>query len=311
MPLRFTPERRDEGTSRWGDVRLNDARAEVSGASGEAARVGEEKGLRRPLTEADAEYWGNYLETAPFDMLQVARGTPEEAEAANQQVLRFLDVRVPPGDGRRAPAIDQKTAARIYSWVMGHPVQQRTSTYDPTGRFGFCFGRATHVHLKALHEGVEKDKIRKVWLVGSFKTSDGGTWGHHVATMIQAEEGGWWVIDKLVNRPMRHDEWYRAMKQRLLQGEDKSLNLFVTPAERFAPFSPDTYSPASSKRTGTLTGYNGYFRDMMRHLQRDALRKVELRDEKAAREALRHEARQDEARQAEAPALRPTPAEYP
>ncbi|MBX9766566.1 MAG: hypothetical protein K2X47_04785, partial [Bdellovibrionales bacterium] len=66
--------------------------------------------------------------------------------------------------------------------------------YDPTSKFGFCFGRAFFGNILLQKWGVHPESIKKAFLYGPMSGGLFG-WGFHVAVMVAREGGGFWVLD--------------------------------------------------------------------------------------------------------------------
>ncbi len=169
-----------------------------------------------------------------------------------------------PGTPQRLPSMSRLEADDLYRYLSCHPVagMKHIRKYDPQGNFGFCFGRATAVHLEALRRGLARPRIMKIWGVGPMK----GGWGHHVATLVAAKEGGWWAIDPEISRVVSGTEWIQWLKSEQ-ENAASPLVFFVSEAERFGP-SPGKYTATDLYGTGTDDIYNGYFRDLIEEAPR-------------------------------------------
>jgi hypothetical protein len=164
-----------------------------------------------------------------------------------------------PATPQRLPSMSRPEADDLYRYLSCHPVagMRHIRKYDPKGNFGFCFGRATAVHLEALRRGLARPRIMKIWGVGPMK----GGWGHHVATLVAAKEGGWWAIDPEIGRVVSGTEWIQWLKSEQ-ENAANPLVFFVSEAERFGP-SPGKYTATDLYGSGTEDIYNGYFRDLI------------------------------------------------
>ena len=111
-------------------------------------------------------------------------------------------------------------------------------------------------HLELLNSGVQKDKIRKLWAVGSFQAG-GNNWRYHVTTIVKGDDGQWWAIDPIFGTPVSAKEWYRKMKGFDVGGD---MILFTSEAKRFGPSSPDQYNRPHLN----LDAYNNYFNDLLK-----------------------------------------------
>ncbi len=145
-------------------------------------------------------------------------------------------------------------------------VHRYHACYDPTHKLGFCFGRATIIHMEALIRGVHPRAIKKVWVVGDFNGLD-----YHVATMVRLGANNWVVFDTNFGKPILARHWFKAM-QDLKTPSSKELMYFVTDPNRFSPFTAAPYSSVDLFNTQTLTYdrtldfYGGYLHDYFEDL---------------------------------------------
>lgn len=188
--------------------------------------------------------------------------TPEEAVAMNNEVIKQMDAEsAAEYSGKRINAIDKKTARNLYEEVTRHPVARllKVNKYDPEHKMGFCFGRAMTSHLEALHMGLDKNSIRKVFVAGSMKAIVGDIiWQFHVATAVKSSDGGWWVIDPFVGKPVKLDQWYAKMYKQDTKG---TLRLYVTEASRLGATDGAHYNRAHLMEDY----YNNYFKDLIQY----------------------------------------------
>jgi len=158
----------------------------------------------------------------------------------------------------------------IYNDAANEKVHINHSCYDPKGTVGFCFGRATIVHMEALIRGMNPDSIRKIWIVGEMQ----GGWGHHVATMIKGKDG-WNVLDPNLGRVVTIEEWIKAYEPYKLKTAKQELMLFVSRADRFGPYSSQNYTGVDLFNTTTThyerseDFYRGYFTDYFESLDKE------------------------------------------
>lgn len=164
----------------------------------------------------------------PFegDMMAVKENLPTKAVAKswNQGLLNSLKAE-PVRTTRLGPAERDE----LFAVVRDHPVASRAKVpdYDPEGRIGFCFGRAACAHLEASMRKVPKEDIRRFYIVGKLRSSDGTNWQYHVTTAVRGEDGLWYAIDPITSRPMPIDDWYQLMAKsfdpdgRMMMFQDK------------------------------------------------------------------------------------------
>ncbi|RZA08733.1 MAG: hypothetical protein EOP11_03980 [Proteobacteria bacterium] len=134
---------------------------------------------------------------------QMSLGTPEEAEFWNRTLIDAVDgLPKPKPAAKRLPSLNPEQRAALLKLVDKHPVADAKfyDKYAPEGGTGFCFGRAITAHIEALRMGLDKESIKKIWIVGAMEgTSD--SWGHHVATIVRGPKGKWYTIDPNYDTP--------------------------------------------------------------------------------------------------------------
>ncbi|MCO4795032.1 MAG: hypothetical protein KC493_15050 [Bacteriovoracaceae bacterium] len=192
------------------------------------------------------------------DMFGLWREVKGEADVVNQATLKYLDIPVDDNHAKRVASLEDAQRRKVYRAVDNHPVasQCHLRRYDPQGNMGFCFGRAMTAHLELLNSGVQKDKIRKLWAVGSFQTGS-SNWRYHVTTIVKGSDGQWWAIDPIFGNPISAKDWLKRMKGYDVGGD---MALFTTEAKRFGPSSPAKYSNRELKHFE----YNNYFEDLLK-----------------------------------------------
>lgn len=180
--------------------------------------------------------------------------------------------------GVRLNGLSKKWVERVVKSIDKHPVVS-SYQYDKYNRkevqIGFCFGRATYAHLALLKMGVNKDAIRKAWVVGSMKTFV--DWSFHVTTLVKDDKTNtWWAVDDFPGEVLSLNDWYKHMKKMDSQG---NLRLYVT--------SPDKFSVSLGSYSRVQLGldldrkndwYQHYFKDMLDWFQKDDMASVGLRD---------------------------------
>lgn len=141
-------------------------------------------------------------------------------------------------------------------------------TYDPQSIYGFCFGRATWVWLEALKAGLDKQSIKKVFLIGPMKT---GTvdWQFHVATAIRSRgifSDTWLVIDPNFDRVLTVEEFLNHYSA---YSTDDKLRMVITDPQRLGPSSTIKFGPAHYKNNHNDENYNRYFQDMLENFSKN------------------------------------------
>lgn len=170
--------------------------------------------------------------------------------------------------------IDREQAKKIYNDMESTPCVRNDGPYQRADvAIGYCFGRAIVSHMHALRRGVDPKAMKKIWVVGPMR----GNWGHHVAHMIRADDGSWWVIDNVTGL-VKADEWISDLKT--YKKTSKELMFFVTEASRFGPKKNYTYSTVNlfNVQNGEFDifqkendYYSGFFRDLFEHLDETPL----------------------------------------
>ena len=192
------------------------------------------------------------------DLLEKPKATVEIDEW-NSELEAALKLSLPPS-GNRKNGMTRDEAKKLYQQIDCHPVagMKQVKKYDPQGNFGFCFGRATATHLEALRQRLSRSRILKIWGVGPMK----GGWGHHVATLVAAKEGGWWAIDPEIGHVVSGVDWVKWLREEQ-ENSAEPLVFFLSEAERFGPL-PGKYKQIDLFGTDESDIYNGYFRDLIR-----------------------------------------------
>jgi hypothetical protein len=195
--------------------------------------------------------------------------TQEQVHAYNKKFYELLNQPLSKaGAYDKASYITNDEANIIYKDIETAKVNVDNACYDPKGTVGFCFGRATMVHMEAIIRSVDPDSVKKIWITG-----DMGVWGHHVATLVKAQEG-WYVIDVEVGKVVRVQEWFNFFKKTYQPKDAKEIMLFVSPAERFGPHSATGYSSRDLFNTATNEFnrdgdfYRGFFHDYFDELDK-------------------------------------------
>ena len=199
----------------------------------------------------------------------IARRSPKQVHEQNKQhYLEFIkfDVDKISGDreeGQMKPKVISLREARgVHMQASINPVVSLASyhKYDPNDRgIGFCFGRAMFVNVMLQYLKLDRDSIKKAFVVGPMDTGTGTTWGWHVTTIAQSkDENGrerWLAIDPITGVKSLW-AWYEEMRKNY--STDGRLKLYITYAGKFGP-SPGNYDEIGLKNPF----YNKYFKDMM------------------------------------------------
>ncbi len=200
------------------------------------------------------------------NLFKISRGTPATSKADNAQILDSLkSIPFDPKSSKRKVGLSDADIQKLYRDVADHPVASLSyvNNYDKMNRgMGYCFGRATTAHIKALLNGADKSSVRKIWAVGDLETGT-SSWRYHVATMVRNSKGEWIAIDPIMGKAIPVEKWYQEMKK---YDSGKNMRIFDTEAKRFGPKTPSKYSP----RELNNQVYENYFKDLMETFQDEA-----------------------------------------
>ena len=165
---------------------------------------------------------------------------------------------------KRKQYITYNQAEELLQQLHDNPVTdlENSLTYDPESKYGFCFGRATAVWLNALEAGIDKDSIKKIFLMGPMKTS-GIDWQFHVVTAIRSKDNfseRWLVIYPNLDYPVTVQEFYKFFKKFNSNGR---LRVVVSEPQRLVPSSTEKFGPMDYKNIENDYLYNKYFQDLL------------------------------------------------
>lgn len=200
-------------------------------------------------------------------------------DVLNIQTLKTVqsDMNRPIDMGHRiyfAPASDLQNIMNV---VKNHPVVglnvQKYERGDSS--LGFCFGRATYLHLLFLKLGLQKNSIEKIWALGHILDDKrSGYWQFHVATMVYTQFQGWVVLDINVGYPMTVADWMQYYQK---QNDDRKIRFYYTDPSKFGP-SLGRYDriQLGLDTPVELDWYKHYFKDMMSSLKNESLEQLGL-----------------------------------
>ncbi|MCM2354775.1 MAG: protein-glutamine glutaminase family protein [Pseudobdellovibrio sp.] len=195
--------------------------------------------------------------------------TPAEVADMNLKTLASIQQEVPfRATSTRAVEISEVAADKLVDLTYENPiVNPGSKKYDPNRNIGFCFGRATFIHLMLLKMGVQKNSIRKIWAIGPMKTGD-INWRYHVATMVYTKKG-WLVLDTNHGGPVSPQEWIATYSKMSIDGK---LRFYSSDASKFA-FMIGKYSrlQLGMDINQERDFYRGYFKDMMEWIRKRKL----------------------------------------
>jgi hypothetical protein len=203
-------------------------------------------------------------------LFEISSGTDIESIQKNQVLISKMTERPLVTSATRKEGLDDFAIENLFRSVEDHPVASLRA-YDKYTKnspgMGFCFGRATAAHLKALQNGVHKDSIRKIWAVGTLESGD-TSWRYHVTTVVRNKSGDWIAIDPIMGRPIKLETWYKEMKGMDVAG---NMRLFETTPERAGPSSTRAYN----NRMFHDPVYEDYYKDLMVEFRKEAKQKLE------------------------------------
>jgi hypothetical protein len=192
--------------------------------------------------------------------------TPEkihQENLAHLQAFIDFDVNTDRDDSYDRPLyISKKDADSVRRAALLNPVVSLDNydKYDPQNKgIGFCFGRAMFVNVELAYRKIDRDAIKKAFVIGPMTTGGNTSWGWHVTTIAQSKDSLgneiWWVIDPITGIQTLQD-WYLEMYNDF--STDKKLKIYITDTGKFGP-SAGAYHEEGLKNKF----YNNYFNDMM------------------------------------------------
>lgn len=188
--------------------------------------------------------------------------SPQTIRARGDNEIRMLYNSLDPVPYGRRGFLSHAEIRQLRNTMNNHPVvgAQASRQYDPNGSIRYCFGLAAYAHHLLLAVGVHPSAIRKATIVGPGNWRSGDE-GFHMSTIVRAEDGHWYTIDRTFGQPMRIDQWFNHFYSR---SSDQKLRLYITSPERFAPSAP-RYTPTQLgiDRPRERDVYRGYFHDML------------------------------------------------
>lgn len=200
---------------------------------------------------------------------EVSGKSAPEVQEMNRQTLAIIQNEIPVFQTRKKSSADLDLIQEIYNTVLHHKVVStaKVEKYNrPDINLGYCFGRATYVHLKLLSLGIQKESIQKIWAVGPMSTYM-GKWSFHVATMVYNKDYGWMVIDTFSYHPQPLAQWMSAIAK---TSEDGKVRFYNTDASKFG-LSLGKYSrfELGLDLSKDNDWYKNYFKDMMHELKKE------------------------------------------
>jgi len=212
-------------------------------------------------------------------------GGVKKIQKHNDKLIELLsNMEAPQVTGNWKASLELEDAHKLFAWLEAHPVasSHMLMKYDPNENIGFCFGRATAVHLEALGKPykLHPSAIRKIWVFGPMK----GGWGHHVATIVLTRknpEGHTFVVVDPVTGVITAEKWIKDIRKNYQISAKDPLMYFVTDPSRFGPYPGkytrmDLFGPDKGNRD--TDAYRGYFDDLMTKFRIDSMARVPASD---------------------------------
>ena len=207
-------------------------------------------------------------EAAKLSTTQIRDKNNQTIENLKKQPIRKLALRV---RGRnRVQTVEPKVAQQIIDSMNTHPIVSSSANgkYEHPGtEIGYCFGRATYAHLALLKLGVDKDSIRKIWLVGPMVTNS-ITWQFHVAATVRTTDGKCMVVDNFTGKLMEISDWVNFFYK--YNAKPQKLRVYITSASKFS-VSLASYNPVrlGLNVSSEVDWYRHYFFDLMKWFQKN------------------------------------------
>ena len=201
-----------------------------------------------------------------------------QISAMNLESIHLLESTLPIPRTSRVTAVSQTTVEKLIASMTKNPVisASHRGVYDQKETdIGYCFGRAAYAHLALLKMGVDKDAIKKAWVVGEMRNGPTMSWQFHVATVVRGQDGKWYAIDdEMRGRAVNVGDWLKVYENENFKGD---LRIYFSDAKKFTP-ELGTYDnlQLGLKMNRNEDWYKGFFKDLMVWLQTGTLDSVGL-----------------------------------
>lgn len=213
-----------------------------------------------------------------YDLRQQEINQGANFEELNKNLLESIDNYSPQPNSERAVGINREQAQQLLNELKSENFFINSKEqYDNKQNLGLCFGRSIYLHLMLLKYGVNKDSIKKIFVIGPMDSgTPDKTWQFHVATIVKDQRTGrWWVLDTDFDSPLLLADWVYQMKRRALDktfrifrstlvDKTKALRFYITDAHKIGPSGWEY----NIKAGGLFDPfYNNYFQDMFKVLK--------------------------------------------
>lgn len=199
--------------------------------------------------------------TLPADLALADKKALISKQISGLNQVGLLDFLVANSSFSLFSVIDKKAGEEILKNLAAHPVagDHALAKYGENAtEIGFCFGRATFVHLELLRKGIAAEKVAKIFAVGGL-FNDGIGWDYHVATVYQDQLGFWWVVDSLLTEVYGPEQWMKKISNWDGDKVNPRLRYYFSDAYKFQP-QEGYYSRV--RFNSPL--YQGYFQDLFK-----------------------------------------------
>jgi len=219
------------------------------------------------LEQIDSNLWQIYLsETNGLSSDQISDLNSQTIVGIQEQSINI------DASSKRVSMVPAQELGSILNFTKNHPLFGiQREEYERQGTsLGYCFGRATFLHLLFLRLGLQKESIEKIWVLGHIKNDRGdGYWQFHVATMVYSDQREWIVMDANIGHPLSASAWVKYYEHANPNGK---LRFYYTSASKFGP-SLGQYNRIQLGLDATIDQdwYKHYFVDMMSYLKNTSL----------------------------------------
>lgn len=204
-----------------------------------------------------------------------------DLENLNSKAEQALKAYEPEASSGRLTGLTFSQSQLILNTLLTHPMYlNEEHDFDLDRRLGLCFGRSIFLHLQLLRYGINKNSIKKIFVIGPMSPGSNMIWQFHVATIVKdINTSEWWALDTNIGNPIKVSQWiakYQALST------DKTFRIFRSPlvdrnlSLRFYITEPQKIGPSSWEyniRPGGLfhESYNMYFKEMFRYFKTNPL----------------------------------------
>ena len=148
--------------------------------------------------------------------------TLHEVDRLNELTLARLNTVRPP-----TASVDPAKLQSIFEKVRQDPLVNFCDVSKAaSGESKFCYGGPLVAHFESVRQGVPRDSIKKVFLVGK-PEAGGQIWDYQSALAVHGSDGRWWVIDQNLPKPVPVEDWYRKLTE--AQGTGVTRLYFTDP----------------------------------------------------------------------------------